>query len=326
MKRIYFLTVACFLIIALFAGCTNNSIDDAQLPEGQISGIAAQDRIDQQSPVSPNANQEEPLVVDFTGEIASCERLPLQEYRNCLNYSQEQIDEFFWQMFFDTQQARYMAYKIWLALGYSGNLTGDFIAIENAPMDKLIEQAIFSTMPIDPYYYREGLEVNQNNIVSRTFIEASKDGMALGDIFYADDIEQTLILLYGDYPVAREGYKDHFTDTDHIEYYPDESLFLQRFDWGGARKKPLILNLQESTETIVCDFITVDFGYNNGRYYYEVNYEVELTPENFKEETADLGVLRFTFHYAEDDGRPLLYSVESLGKLGSLLQKYDLYK
>jgi hypothetical protein len=57
------------------------------------------------------------------------------------------------------------------------------------------------------------------------------------------------------------------------------------------------------------------YGFRDGHDYYEVNYEEELTPENFREETAELDVLRFTFHYATDDGRPLLYKIENLGKM-----------
>ena len=248
-------------------------------------------------------------------------RLPLQDY-DYLRYSQEQIDEYFWQMINDTPQARNMAYKIWLTLGYSGNLTGDFTGIENAPMDKLIDQAIFSTPAIAYAFYHEGDEYQKNNIVSRVYVEASQDGQALGDIFYAEDIEQTLILLYGDYPIEGESYRDHFTNADLIEYYPEEGLFLQRFDWGGARKKPLILDLYEIEGTIVCDFISVDPWYFEDHFGYIATYEVELTPENFFAETADLDVLRFTFRYATDDNRPLLHQVESLGKLGDLADMY----
>ncbi|MCL1975897.1 MAG: hypothetical protein FWG61_07045 [Firmicutes bacterium] len=208
-----------------------------------------------------------------------------------------------------------MAYNIWLALGLNGNQTGDFIGIVNAPIDKLIDQAIFSTNSIEYMYYTGEQGYQKNHIVALTYKKVIEDGMALGDIFYADDIEQTLIALYGEYPIAGESYKDHFTDGDGIEYYREEGLFLQRFDWGGARKKPLILNLTETDESIVCEFIVVDPWYFGDHFGYMVTYEEELTPENFIAETAYLDVLCFTFRYAADYGRPVLHQVKSLGKL-----------
>jgi len=251
-------------------------------------------------------------------------RLPLTDYAP-FAYSQEQINDSFWQILNDTEQARYMAYKIWLTLGLNGNLTGDFEAIENAPMDKLIDQAIFCTAAIDRTYYSDVQEnYVKDNIVSRVFAEASKDGMELGEIFYASDIEQTLISLYGDYPLEGESYTDHFRDGDLLEYRADVGLFLQHFDWGGSRMQPQILDVNESANTIICDFVLVYHGYRDGHDYYEVQYEVELDPVNFIEETADSDVLRFTFLKAPDDGRPLLHRVETLGKFAELLHNYDL--
>jgi hypothetical protein len=279
-----------------------------------LSGCAAKDS----QPLSDSTEQATPESQPLSEDLnqVNYERLPLHDYWvEIMDYSQEQIDQSFWQMLIDTPKTRYMAYRIWLTLGLNGNLTGDFNGIENAPIDKLIDQAIFSTNSIAYMYYNGEQGYQKNHIVALTYKKASEDGRALGDIFYADDIEQTLIQLYGEYPIAGESYKDHFTDGDYIEYYREEGLFLQRFDWGGARKKPLILNITETDDTIVCEFIEVDPWYFDGNLGYMVTYEEELTPENFITETAYLDVLRFTFRYAADDGRPVLHQVESLGKL-----------
>lgn len=215
-------------------------------------------------------------------------------------------------MLVNTPQACFLAYRIWLTFGYLGNATGDFEGIENAPIDKIIDQAVFSTAAIAHEYYTGYLN---DNIVSQTYQKAIGDGLALGDIFYAEDIEQTLTVLYGEYPIAGKSYRDYFRDGEHIEYYREEGLFLQRFDWGGARKKPLILSITETDDTVICEFISVDPWFFEDHYGYMVSYEEELNPENFITETANLDVLRFIFHYAADDGRPLLHQAENLGKL-----------
>ena len=245
----------------------------------------------------------------------SYEKLPLQD-NNPLEWTNQQIDDYFGQMLIDTPLARQIAYRIWLTFGLNGNLTGNFEGIENAPLDKLIDQAIFCTPAIDHSYYEEWQDnYQEHNIVSRTYKRAIQDGMVLGDIFYADDIETTLIALYGEYPIAGENYKDHFKDGDHLEYYPAEGLFLQRTERDSARKRPLILDVYNIGLSTVCDFIIVNYGSREDRVYHEVQYEVELNSENFAQETAWLDVMRFTFQQAPNDKRPLLQQVENLGKM-----------
>lgn len=247
-------------------------------------------------------------------------RLPVGEY-SITFYNPEAH----WQLIYDTPQSRYIAHIIELSLVPNGigNITGDFTGIENATMYKLVKQAIFHTPAIDLTYYSDVQEnYVQNNIVSIVFSEAIKDGRALGEVYYADDIEQTLIYLYGDYPEEGKSYRDYFSSVDNIEFYREEGLFLQRFDWGIVSSAAQVLALQETAAAIVCDFVTVTCSMTGDGY--EVEYEVELTADNFVEQTVGLDVLRFTYHYAEDDGRPILYSVETLGKLGSLLHLYGL--
>jgi len=268
------------------------------------------------------------LLAGCTGKT-SYERLPVIDTQ-IMDYAPEQINEFFGQLIDDSLQARYVAYKIWLTLGLSGNLTGGFSGIENAPMDKLIDQAIFLAPAIDYFYYtdvhgeEDRYDYDKNNIVSIVVKKAVKDGKTPGAIFYADDIEQTLVFLYGEYPITGESYQDHFTNGDRIEYNQKEGLFLQLFEYSGERKYPLVLDLSSIDDKLFCDFITVDCERQGDYSRYSVNSGVELNHENFLEQAGQLDVLRYYFRFAADDDRLLLHQVENLGKLSELAHQYDL--
>ncbi|MCL2495797.1 MAG: hypothetical protein FWF04_00080 [Clostridiales bacterium] len=271
------------------------------------------------------------LLAGCSGKI-DYERLPVIDSQ-IIDFAPEQINEYFGQMIDDSLQARYVAYKIWLTLNISGDHTGDFSSIENAPMDKLIDQAVSLAPAIDHFYYTdvhgEGdrYDYDKNNIVSVTAKKAAKDGKAPSGFFYADDIEQTLIFLYGEYPIAGESYQDHFTSGERIEYYPKEGLFLQLFEYGGERKHPMILSRSTGDDgTLVCDFITVNYERRDDQDHYTINPAVELNHKNLMEEAGQLDVLRYHFIFALDDDRLILRQVETVGKFAELAHLYDINK
>jgi hypothetical protein len=327
------LSLLCFLCLTLLTSCATKPSNE-KLPLPSVDSFSeAKDYTQEQTDQEDQAivEQDKPLdgvlssekgneKYDFNPNEIDYSRLPLVDYDYLFDFTQEQIEQKFRQFLIDTPQTRYIAYRIWLAMGHSEVFpSGDFNGIENAPIEKLIYQAVFRTRAIDHREYPQA----ENNIVSIVYEEAIKDGYALGDIFYADDIEQTMINLYGVYPIEGESYKNHFKNADLIEYYPEEGLFLQRFDYGGGSDYPLILETKENHGIITCDFIALEHGYGTDNFVTEWDGD-ELTPKNFIEATAGQTVYRVAFNFADDDGRPLLHQVETIGKLGMLLGKYNL--
>ena len=250
----------------------------------------------------PQSSQSESIALEPTNE-----KIPAVELSyNYFAFNDALPEDLAPQLVIEDETAYRLARTIQNYLFYGENRLGSFDGQLQAEIPGLVETVVYHTNPINFVfsYDESGLTCEEypNHVITKLSEQLVEQGKFPCLIAYAEDVKETAIRLFGDavqYQDASAGF---------FEYFPEEGVYIQFGDIGGARwPYPQITAYEKTEEGYTCEAILVS---NMGKDTPILLGEVELTKENFAEATASAQKLRYQFK--EQDGRLILTGLATL--------------
>jgi len=143
-----------------------------------------------------------------------------------------------------------------------------------------------------------------DNVIDMLVKQEVEQGRMPCDVYYAEDVEDTMRVLFGDDIDVRH------TDIYPYYYYAKEHAYIRVSDFGGpAWQYPVITAMNPTPDGMICEAVIVwaldkDTPLMTGDMR-------DLTAENFETETTNYEKYRYTFGM-EKDGRIILKSLKKI--------------
>lgn len=282
MKQIVSVVLAAALVLMALSGCGAKVSEPQPLPQ---------------------SSQGETIALEPTNE-----KIPAVELSyNYFSFNDTLPDDLPQQLVMDEETAYRLARTIQNFLFYGENRLGDFDGQLQGEIPGLVETVVYHTNPINfVFSYDETgftSEEYPNHVITKLSEQLVEQGKYPCAIIYAEDAKETAVRLFGDavqYQDASAGF---------FEYFPEEGVYIQFGDIGGARwPYPQITSYSKTEDGYVCEAILV----------WAIDKEtpiqlgdVELTKENFAQATA--GAQKLRYHFKEQDGRLILTGLKTIG-------------
>ena len=281
MKRIVSVVLVALMVLMALSGCGTKATEPRPLPQ---------------------SSQSETIALEPTNE-----RIPAVELGyNYFSFNDALPDDLPQQLVIEDETAYRLARTIQNYLCYGKSSLGDFDGQLKEEIPGLVETVTYHTDPINfVFSYDESgfaCEEYPNHVITKLAEQLVEQGKYPCLIAYAEDVKETAVRLFGDtvqYQDASAGF---------FEYFPEEGVYIQFGDIGGARwPYPQVTAYNKTEDGYVCEVILVSAL---GKDTPILLGEVELTKENFAEATA--GAQKLRYHFKEQDGHLILTGLETL--------------